>query len=188
MSVKYLDEYIESPDGITCKVLDVDNIDFSSGVVGRKSKDTLVLRANGNEKINTINSQGLIETTFTTSEGNAIFYNNENDIYVPRDEKGTPWNFDDIENYGYELLTVPFKHNDNLAVRVKSTKMAYLLPEVIDRPSCIKDAFGKGNNQYLYEDATLKKDPITGKVTGIEKKAFDETWEITKDYIDNYNI
>ena len=187
MNLKYFDEYIKNPDGIDCRVLDVQNVDFSSSVMGRKAKETIVIRAKGNEKIDTINAKWLVETSYVTSEGNAIFYNNEKDIYVPRKKDGTPWNFDDIEEHGYEITTDLFIFNNSVAVKVKSTNIAYLLPEVIDAPTCIKDAFGVGNHQFLFEGATLKMDPNTLKVTGIEKGAFDTTWEITRNHIEKFS-
>ena len=52
------------------------------------------------------------------------------------------------------------------------------MPEIIIIPTCIKDAWGVGAHQFLFKGATLKKDLKSGKVTGIDKFAFDETWEI----------
>lgn len=178
MNLSYTDEKIISPDGIECLVLDTNNIEFSDSCIGRKCAQTIVLKSNGNEKINTVNSLGLVETTYFVKEGDAIFYNSENDIYVPRNNDGTACSFDSIENLGYEITTELFRFGEYDAVKVRSIKKAYLLPEIIEIPTCIKDAFGKGNHQFLYKGATLKKDIETGKVTGIEKEAFDKTWEI----------
>lgn len=174
----YTKEIIVSPDGIRCHVLDTNKIEFDSNCIGRKNKETIVLRANGNERIDTINSLGLIESTYITKPGEAIFYNSENDQYVPRDGNGNSRMFDDIENYDFEITTPLFQFKNNEAVKVKNKKVAYLLPKIINKPTCIKDAWGLGNHQFLYEGATLKKDPDTNKVTGIEKEAFDNTWEI----------
>ena len=77
--------------------------------------------------------------------------------------------FDEYMNYGIK---------NNTAIKVKSTSIAYLLPEISIIPTCIKDAWGVGAHQFLFEGATLKKDLKTGKVTGIDKVAFNETWEI----------
>ena len=77
MLLQYKDEFIFSPEKSACQVLNVSLIDFSDGLLGRKSKETMVLKANGNEKIETVNSRGLVEATYITKEGDAIFYNNE---------------------------------------------------------------------------------------------------------------
>ncbi len=174
----YTDEIINNEDGIQCQVLDISKVDFSISCVGRKKKETTILRANGNEKIETINSTGLVESTYITNPDDAIFVNNEEDIYVPRDAYGNAWQFDFIENHGYEVTSDTFFHNGNMAINVKSTKLSSLLPEIITIPTCIKDAWGKGSHQFLFMGATLKKDIDSGKITGIDKGAFDETWEI----------
>ena len=162
-------------------VLDTSTVDFSEAMEGRKSKETVVLKANGNEKIDTINSEGKVESTYVTKPGESIFYNNDKDIYVPRDGNGNAWPFEKISDYGYEITTEPFQFNGNIAVKVKSTNKAKVLPEIITIPTCIKDAWGEGAHQFLYEGATLKKDPTNGKVTGIDKEAFDQTWEILEE-------
>ena len=178
MRLSYNDEIIISPDGIECLVLDTNNVDFTDAPTGRKCKETIVLKTKGNERIDTINSQGLVESTYITKPGEAIFYNSEKDKYVPRDSNGTPIMFDDLENFGFEVTCEPFQFSDNIAVKVKSTNKAYLLQEIIEIPTCIKDAWGKGDHQFLFKGATLKKEINSGKVTGIEKEAFDKTWEI----------
>ena len=178
MRLRYTDEKIISPDGIECQVLDTVNTDFTDTPIGRKGVETIVLKAKGNETINTINALGLIESTYITKPGEAIFYNNEKDIYVPRDGNGNSRMFDNLEKYDFEVTTEPFTFGDNIAVKVKSTKKAYLLQEIIEIPTCIKDAWGPGAHQFLFQGATLKKDVSSGKVTGIEKEAFDKTWEI----------
>ena len=146
--------------------------------MGRKCKETIVLRAKEAEKIETTNALDLVESVYITKEGDAIFYNSEKDKYVPRDGNGNAWMFDTIENYGYEITAEPFKFGDNVAIKVKSTNKAYVLPEIVEIPTCIKNAWGEGDHQFLFQGATLKKDPNSGKVTGIEKEAFDNTWEV----------
>ena len=178
LELHYLDEMIENPNGIECRVLDTTSIDFSNAYTGRKSTETLVLRAYQDQKIETKNSQGLIEAVYTANEGEAIFCNNEDDKYVPRDSDGKAWSFDEITKYGYDLTTNIFQVGNNDAVKIRSNKIAKVLPEIITIPTCIKDAWGEGSHQFLFEGATLKQDLETGKVTGIEKAAFDKTWEI----------
>lgn len=178
MMLNYMNETILNEDGIQCQVLDTTAIDFSESKLGRKSAETIVLKANGGEKINTINSSGYVESTYIANPGDAIFYNNERDIYVPRDSNGVAWQFDNIQSYGYEISESQFTQGSNIAIKVKSTKTAKILPEIISKPTCIKDAWGKGQHQFLFEGATLKQDLDTGKVTGIDKDAFNKTWEI----------
>lgn len=174
----YTDEVIKNEDGVDCKVLDTDKVDFTDAYVGRKSAETLVVKADGTEKIETINSAGLVESVYEPNMGDAIFVNSETDKYVPRDSMGNAWQFDSIESYGYEKSTDVFLQDGKPAVKVKSTKLASLLPEIISVPTCIKAAWGVGAHQFLFAGATLKKDNETGKVTGIDKEAFDRTWEI----------
>ena len=53
-----------------------------------------------------------------------------------------------------------------------------MLFDVIKEPTCIKNAWGEGQHQFLYEGAVLKKDLKTQKITGIDKEAFKKTWMI----------
>ena len=41
-----------------------------------------------------------------------------------------------------------------------------------------KKCMGEGEHQFLFPMATLKQDIETGRIVGIDKSAFDETWEI----------
>lgn len=178
MDLIYENETIISPDGIVCRVLDTSKIDFSEAAFGRKNKETIVMKAVGNEEINTVNSNGMIESTYITNPGEAIFYNNDEDIYVPRDGNGNAWMFDCITSYGYEISEGVHQFKAHVAVKVKSTNIAQVLPEIITIPTCIKNAWGEGSHQFLYEGAALKKNLITGRVTGVDKVAFCNTWEI----------
>lgn len=180
MELKYTNEIITNPDGIDCHVLDVSSLDFSNAREGRKKKTTIVMRAIDNECINTYNSMGLVESTYIAKDGEAIFYNSDTDMYVPRDENGVALSFQNISEHGYDIVGDSFQFNGRSAIRVRNNNIAKLLPEVIVIPTCIKDKWGKGSHQFLFEGATLKKDILTGKISGIDKEAFDETWEIFK--------
>jgi len=180
MELIYKDEYIINHNGIECCVLDTSMIDFSSADLGRKKVETIVLRANGGEKIDTLNSLGLVGTKYITNVNDAIFCNSETDMYVPRDGEGKAWSFDKIEEYGYEKTSDYFQYAETIGIKVKSTKTAKVLPEVIIKPTCIKDAWGKDNHQFLFKGATLKLDPDNARITGIDKEAFDNTWEIIR--------
>lgn len=178
LELNYTNEIILNEDGIECHVLDTSTIDFSRAKLGRKSSETTILKANGGEKIDTLTSEGLVESTYITNPGETIFFNSEKDKYVPRDSNGVAWQFDKIESYGYEITTKPFDFNGNIAIKVKSTKVAKVLHEIISVPTCIKDAWGPSSHQFLFVGATLKQDLDNGKVTGIDKGSFDKTWEI----------
>lgn len=179
MILTYLDEKIANENGIECRVLDTTAIDFSEARFGRKSATTLVIRANGGEKIDTLNKDQLVESTYVANEGEAIFCNNETDIYVPRNSEGVGCRFDQIEECGYEVVSAISTEDGRKAMNIKNTKVARILPEVITEPTCIKDAWGEGSHQFLFEGATLKQDPESKKITGIDKNAFDATWEVT---------
>ena len=57
MKFNYTNEVVQSPDGIPCKVLDTQSVDFSAAVEGRKATETLVRRAGGGERIETKNAE-----------------------------------------------------------------------------------------------------------------------------------
>ena len=178
MALSYTGEIITSPDGEDCAVLDTSKVDFSRAAQGRKAAKTLVREAKGGEEIHTRNSEGKIESTYTAQKGDAIFINlhNFDDVYVPGDKDGSRWQFSELEARGYEVVG---DDPENGGVRVKNTTTAPILHEIIERPTCLKDSWGPGNHAFLYAGATLK-DNGGGRITGIDKEAFDNTWEITK--------
>ena len=151
MNLNYTNEIIYSPDGVQCKVLDVTSIDFSHACIGRKSKETIVIKANGNEKIETVSLAGLIESIYDAKPDDAIFVNSEKDMYVPRNLQGQALKFNDIESYGYTITTKAFSYNHHDAVKVKSNTVAKLLPEIIKIPTCIKNAWVKGNTSFYFQ-------------------------------------
>ena len=178
MPLPYKEEFIASPDGISCKILDTAHVDFSSAAEGRKATETLVRCAVGGERIETKNSERKVESVYIAKAGDAIFINlhNLDDIYVPGNPDGSRWQFKDLTSKGYEITG---DDQENGGVRVKSSRTAKLLHEAVEQPTCIKDAWGKDQHQFLFVGATLKKDD-NGNVTGIDKEAFDATWEITR--------
>ena len=169
--LKYTKQIIKF-NNIEFKVLDVEKINFSHAKVGIKKQLTKVVCAKGGEKIITQNNQGEIENITIAQTGDAIFCNNKNDKYIPS-TNGKSWKFDNLQSYGYEIITT-----EKNCVYVKSTNKALLLVEIIKQPSCIQHAFGYNKHQFLYKGATLKKDINTGKITGIDKYAFDKTWQV----------
>jgi len=170
----YTDEIIES-EGKTYKVIDTAKLEFLTAKVGVKSKLTKVYCAKGGEKIETTNEKGEVESVVVAEKGDAIFYNNEHDQYIPAGEDGKHWKYSEIESHGYSIQ----EHNDeeNYVV-VRSNNKALLLVGCVKENSAIKNAFGDGKPQYLYEGATIKKDIKTGNISGIDRAAFENTWEI----------
>ena len=179
MELNYRQEWIDNPDGIACQVLDEEAVDFSFAVVGRKVAETLVRRAQGGEDIETKNSEGQIESVYVAQEGDAIFVNlhNMDDIYVPGNKDGSRWQYDELESKGYEIVG---DDKQNGGIRVKNTATSRLLVETVIEPTCIKDAWGEGQHAFFFTGATLKLND-NGRVTGIDKEAFDATWEIITD-------
>lgn len=178
MSLPYTAETLASPDGIACRVLDSTNVDFSAAVMGRKSAETLVRCAKGGEFIQTKNAKGEIETEYTAQKGDAIFVNlhNMDDIYVPGNGDGTRWQFSALSAKGYIVVA----QEDALGgTRVKNGASFRILHEAVQEPSCIKDAWGQGQHQFFFKGATLKLND-DGRVTAIDKSAFDATWEIAQ--------
>lgn len=172
MKVHYKNQSIKNPDNIDCQIIDVEKLNFDDCPVGCKSTQTLVKRAKGGERIYTYGKKGEIESTTIANQGDAIFCNSETDVYIPS-IKGKAYEYDNITSYGYDIIS-----SKDDECYIKSNNKALLLVGVIDRPSCIKDAFGEGNHQFLFEGATLKKDLSNGMVSGISKKAFETTWEV----------
>jgi hypothetical protein len=177
-SLHYTTEVVISPDNVTTQVLDVSKIDFSFAELGRKKTETIVKQAHGGEEIVTRNKQGHVESTYVAQPGDAIFINihNTQDIYVPGRPDGTRMKFNQLSAAGYEVVAQDQKMG---GVRVKSAAYSKLLLEIVSMPTCIKDAWGPGSHQFLYAGATLKLND-NGAVTGIDKTAFDATWEIKK--------
>ena len=176
MSLIYTEEIIANPDGILCRVLDTARLDFSGAVEGRKTAMTLVRCADGGERIETMNSEKKVEAVYTAQRGDAIFINlhNRHDMYIPGDADGSRWQFREVAGKGYEIVG---KDQQGGGILVRSRETSGLLHECIRQPTCIKNAWGEGHHQFLFPGATLKKGN-NGRVTGIDKEAFDATWEI----------
>jgi hypothetical protein len=181
MPLPYTTETISSPDNIVCKVLDTKAVNFSAASEGRKATETLVRRAEGGEPIVTKNKEGKVESVYTAQAGDAIFINlhNPDDGYVPGNADGSRWQFKDLTSKGYEITG---DDQERGGVLVKSTTMSKLLHEIVEEPTCVKNAWGEGQHQFLFAGATLKLNN-NGSVTGIDKAAFDATWEITSNPI-----
>lgn len=172
MDINYKN-YTINFNGIDFLVLDTNKVSFNNASVGIKSKTTKVKCAKGGEKIETLNNEGKVESVTVAEKGDAIFCNSETDIYIPRNSDGSAWKFNEITSYGYDIVA---RENDCIIIR--SNNKALLLVGVIDKPTCIENAWREGQHQFLYEGATLKKDLNSGKVTGIDKHAFETTWAV----------
>jgi hypothetical protein len=176
MTLRYKDESILNPQGITCRVLDVTLLDFSNAPLGRKSALTRLRCAQGGECIETKNTKGEIESVYLTQKGDAIFINPHDtaDVYVPAKADGTRLAFADVTKNGYDIVG---KATDNDDLLIKSNQTAKILHEIIQTSTCIKDAWGQGAHQFLFTGASLKLS-ADNHVTGIDKTAFDHTWEL----------
>lgn len=181
MKLPHTGEIQKSDDGIACEVIDTSKVDFSGAQLGRKSAETLVRLAHGGEEIVTRNKEGKIENSYVAKAGDAIFINlhNMNDMYVPGNPDGSRWQFQDLEKKGYVIVG---DDHENGGIRVKNGQSFKILHEAVEKPSCIKDAWGPGQHQFLFPGATLKLND-NGSVTGIDQSAFGTpgspgTWEI----------
>lgn len=159
--------------GITFKVIDEQKLDFTNAKMGFKSAKTKVVCAKGGEIIETKNNEGKIECISKAEKGSAIFCNNDADRYIPRNSNGQCYKFNEIEKHGYDIV----ESKDDYII-IQSNNKALLLFDLIKEPSCIKDAWGEGQHQFLYEGAVIKKDCKNAKITGIDKVAFKNTWTI----------
>lgn len=175
----YTGETITHSDGIAYQVLDTTRLDFSAeGVVlGKKTKPTLVRAAKAGEVV--VTSPGKVEESRVTAKGGELMFINHlpggvEDMFIPHDAAGVP-NGRQVLDERYELVGGDV--NADGAYFRPSGLPNPLLHEVIDRPTVIKDAWGAGSHQFLGEGATLKSEK--GRVTGIDKAAFDETWSLT---------
>ncbi len=177
MDLKYLDEYITNENGIKCHVLDVESLDFSHAMDAVKESVTIVLKAKGNEVINTT-INGFIETSYITREGDAIFLNSDEDKYVPRDLNGNSFNYENLSTYGYITTSGDFLYDGYQAKKVKNNSQNKVLYEVIKEPTVIKNNFGDSKHQFLFLGASLLKNVKTNKVKGVAKIPFDNTYKI----------
>jgi hypothetical protein len=176
MQLSYTRGVLISPDSITCQILNTAQIDFSNAALARKSAETLVRRAEGGERIITKSTAGRIEHIYTAKAGDAIFINlhNPTDTYVPGNADGTRWQFQELEQKGYVITG---DDPVNGGIRIKSTETFKILHEVVEKPTCIKNAWGVGQHIFLFAGASLKLH-ANGHVSGIDKSAFDNTWEM----------
>lgn len=170
-------EFVTSPQGDEVPVLDTNSVDKSGAQWGRKSQPTLVIRASGGEKMGQSFKDGKETYDYIAEEGDAIFVNSETDMYVPPMEGGKRLKIANLVEQGYAIAGED-QERGGLLVKLPA---AQLLVEVVQEPVCIKNAWGPGedlnNHQFLYKGATLKVDPKSGAITGINSEGF-EKWEL----------
>lgn len=171
---------IKGPDGTEFQILDVETLDFSHAGRGYKSAQTLIRVAQGGELIETKDSDGNVESVYTTKAGDIIFMNlhNPDDIYVPRDKENKAWTMEELQNRGYEIVG---EDQENGGLRVVNKSEFPILKGIVSGPMCILNAWGEGNHQFLYKGAVLKLDEASSKVSGISAEAFEKTWTVTKE-------
>ena len=172
-------ETVRHSDGVDYAVIDTSRVDFESeaATFGKKTKPTLVRVAKAGEEI--ITSPGAVEESRTVAKGGEMIFvnrlpNGKEDAFIPRDGSGVA-NGQQVLDQRYELVGGDV-NGEGALFRPKGAP-SRLLHEVVDRPTVIKDAWGPGQHQFLDKGATLKTE--NGRVTGIDKAAFDETWNIT---------
>jgi hypothetical protein len=172
----YFEETVLSPQGFLCQVLNTNGISWDGAHSGRKTSQTLVRRAWQGETLETKNTAGKIESVYRAQRGEAIFVNphNPDDQYVPGTPSGERMKFSDLVTSGYRIVAV----QENGDVTVQNDQSFKILHEVVKQPTCIKDAWGPGQHQFLYPGASLKLAADNIQVTGIDKEAFDKTWEL----------
>ena len=126
-----------------------------------------------------VTSPGKVEESRVTAKGGEYIFINQlpggkEDAFIPRDSSGIA-NGAQILADKYELVGGNI-NAEGAFYRPKGVP-SKLLHEAISKPTVIKDAWGPGSHQFLAEGATLKSE--NGRVTGIDKAAFDETWSLT---------
>lgn len=165
-----------SPEGIPHKILDCNKVDFSAAAMGRKAVPTLVRRAEAGELIITKNAQGLRDASkdYVTTGGELIIDNGNGDIFVPAGKDGTRARFAELEKT-YDIVGDDYVRGGLLVVGKDTFP---ILPQVITEPTCIKDAFGPGNDQWLPAGSTLKLNTPSTSVTGFDPGGA-EKWEVT---------
>lgn len=174
ISKAYIDRYIETPDGIRAQILDPSRIDFSNSVMARKISKILIEKAVGGEEIVTRNIYGQVETIYTTQPGDAIFNYPHclDDRYVPADSIRRRWKYDDV--LIRDDLNIEF--SDGCTYLVGGSP-CQVLPNVIDRVTCLENLWGQGQHQFLYPGATLVlRDNL--QVSGVDQAAFMMGWEL----------
>ena len=175
----YTGELEKHTDGVDYAVLDTTKLDFNApeATFGKKTKPTLVRVAKPGEEI--VTKPGKVEESRTVATGGEIIFINELpggviDAFIPRDTSGVSNGAQTLEDK-YELVGGDI-NGEGAYFRPKGNP-SKLLHEAIEKPTCIKDAWGPGNHQFLGSGATLKQDGA--KATGIDKSSFDETWGMT---------
>jgi len=145
---------------------------------GKKTTPTQVRIAKPGEII--VTSQGKEnESTYTATGGEIVFINQlaggVKDEFVPRDNNGKS-NGDDILAEKYDLIGGD-RNSAEGAVYIPKGAAVKILHEAVTKPACIKDAWGLGQHQFLETGATLRENGA--RATGINKTAFDQTWDFT---------
>ncbi len=174
------DPPIRHTDGLDYAVLDPTKLDFTGPniVFGKKTHATRVHIAKPGEVI-CAQPGGFSEVADYTAAGGEIVLTNELhngriDSYVLRTQDGHPVGMDVLEEH-YALIGGDI-HGEG-AYYCPIDPCVPLLHEAIDRPTCIMNEYGVGIHAFYKEGATLKL--LHGKVSGIERDAFDETWQLT---------
>jgi hypothetical protein len=189
------DAYRTNEHGTKCLVLDTDKIDFSNAKHARKKATTLVIEAHGGENTAQIFANGKeTQWPYTAQKGDAIFIQGDIeaglnfmktgevsethgpiDVYVPDNAKLSSTGrlqFKDLETEGFEILP---PQDWDIGTMVKSPP-AKILHEANQYWVCITPKKEGGQIKFFPPKSSFKL--LDGQVSGINKIAFDETWEI----------
>ena len=174
------------PENRVCPVLDVDAVDTTASVWGRKKETTQVIRALGGEKLGQMFEDGVETFEYEAQAGDAIFVNSPTDQYVPPYKNGR-LKIEDLEEAGFEIAS----HSEDLEQFQVASPKSRLLVGVVDTRICIKGAWGdpsnSANHQFLSPGATLKVNDEGAITSGIDKKGF-EKWMVIPPVRKNTNV
>jgi hypothetical protein len=174
----YTGQFVRNSDGQDYEVIDPAKVTFNGPEAGfgKKTKPTLARIARAGEEVVT-NPGSIEESRVTAAGGEAIFINElpggKRDEYIPRNNGIA--NGQQILNERYELIGGDI-NAEGAYFRPKGAPVQ-ILHEAVIKPTVILDAWGKEQHQFLTNGATLKLQD--GRITGIDKAAFDDTWSVT---------
>ncbi len=191
----YKKGHMTNEHGTQCRIIDVENTDFSNAQSGRKKTLTMVIEAQGGEHTAQIFADAKeTQWPYTAQEGDAIFVQGDTsacleyiktgvvgekhgpiDVYVPDNAKLSPTGrvqFKDLYEEGHEIQPEDAK-NSGIFVKSNNTS-AKILHEANKVWACIK--YEGEQIKFFPPNSSFKL--LDGKVSGINQEAFDSTWEL----------
>jgi len=191
----YKDTHMTNENGIKCRIIDVENTDFSKAQRGRKATLTMVIEAQGGEHTAQIFANAKeTQWPYTAQKGDAIFVQGDIpaclkyietgvveekhgpiDVYVPDNAKLSKTGrvqFKDLYEEGHELQPIDTNKSGTF-VKSRNTD-AKILHEANKVWACI--AYPDDQVKFFPPNSSFKL--LDGKVSGINQEAFDTTWEL----------